>query len=174
MRPIEILRRLAEAVNRGEGAAGLAAFAAPGMVRHDVGGSWEAEPGQPQSGLAQLVAALPEINLILCEAVESGDRAAVRIHVHGIHSGASLLGLAPTGTSIELDGFLMIRAVGDRVVECSEHWDGLALYRAFGLVTPPRPAKKEETWPGDTIRDWDDVDEAAWESFPASDPPTRY
>lgn len=65
-----------------------------------------------------------------------------------------VLGLAATALSLERLYRLFAPAAGD----------------ASRVVVPKRPKKRAA--PNDK-RDWDRVDQASWETFPASDPPGR-
>lgn len=43
--------------------------------------------------------------------------------------------------------------------------------RAATRTEAAPPPRENALWPGQWTEDWDEVDEAGWQSFPASDPP---
>ena len=53
-----------------------------------------------------------------------------------------------------------------------ETWDGLKRWFAHERPGADVVPEDAEPWPGESIPSWDAVDEAGWESFPASDPPS--
>jgi hypothetical protein len=144
-----------------------------GEIRwHDIGSLWSKDAETKRGGIDVLRDAMPDLRLRFLSFFEAGDRGTAHVHAVGTHTGKPLFGQPATGRAIEADAMVVIRTEHDRVVEVWELWNGLAIYRALGLLVEPNlnPAKGH---PADHSPDWDAEDEAVLGSFPASDPPSH-
>ncbi|HEX5949766.1 MAG TPA: ester cyclase, partial [Actinomycetota bacterium] len=68
--------------------------------------------------LTELRSAFPDYHVQIEDVVAEGEKVVIRERITGTNLGA-LLGMPPTGRSISIDGFDMVRVHGGRIVE---HW----------------------------------------------------
>jgi predicted ester cyclase len=78
--------------------------------------------------------ALPDWHSDLLQLVAEGDLVVERFRASGTHTGAPLMGVAPTGRTLVIDGINIFRIEEDRIVERWGRLDDLGLLRSLGLV----------------------------------------
>jgi predicted ester cyclase len=83
--------------------------------------------------LAGLLAAFPDIRLMIEDQVITADKVATRWTAEGTHTGP-LGDTKPTGRRIRIDGLILDHVSGDRVVERWEQWDQAGMLRQLGLL----------------------------------------
>ena len=135
--PIESLmehqRIWIESLNRGDVSAAEATFA-PDCVFHITG---VAEPlrgiGPWKDLVAGFLAAFPDMHFTMKDQLVQGDLVAFRWTATGTHTGP--LGAAPpTGKSIVVDGLIMDRVAGSKVLERWEQWDQSVMLQQLGFA----------------------------------------
>jgi predicted ester cyclase len=80
-----------------------------------------------------LVDAVPDCRITAQDLIADGDRVAVRFTLTGTHQG-EMLGAAPTGAPLEVEGITMLRFEGDRVAERWNRLDDVTLMTQLGLL----------------------------------------
>jgi steroid delta-isomerase-like uncharacterized protein len=80
--------------------------------------------------------ALPDLEFVVEDAIEGGDRCAVRFRVRGTHTGP-FLALGPTGRPIEVGGQCFLRFRDGHMVETWNQFDLFGLLAQLGAVTRP-------------------------------------
>lgn len=122
-----------DGLNQGDVSAADRAFA-PDCVIH-ITGSPVRNLGL--SGFKQMVggllAAFPDLRLTIEDQVVAGDKVTTRWTAEGTHAGP-LGEVRPTGKRVKIDGLVLDRVVGDRVVERWEQWDQMAMMQQLGLL----------------------------------------
>lgn len=123
----------ADGVNRGDVSAADEAFA-PDCVIHMAGAP---EPNLTLAAFKEMIsgllAAFPDRRLTIVDQIISGDKVATRWVLEGTHEGP--LGDAqPTGKRMRIDGLILDRVEGDRVVERWEQWDQMGMLQQLGLA----------------------------------------
>ncbi|MET9486554.1 ester cyclase [Nocardia sp. NPDC006630] len=109
-------------------------FLDPGFVNHD-----EPFPGAPAGpeGLrlaaAMFRAALPDWHSDIDQLIAEDDLVVERFTARGTHRG-ELMGVAPTGKTLVLNGIQVFRISGDRIVERWGRLDDIGLLRQLGLI----------------------------------------
>ncbi len=115
---VATLRRLIEAVNQNELARVAPEVITPGVVQHDLAGTWLGIRGE--GGVIDLIgllrAALPVLQFEIEDIFGAGDRVAMRFTLRGTHR-AELLGRPPTGRRITVSGINIDRLMDGKIAE---------------------------------------------------------
>ena len=84
--------------------------------------------------------AFPDVRLNFEEQVAEGDRVVTRWIGSGTHQG-EMMGIAPTGNQIRVDGITISRIQEGKVVEDWELFNALGLMQQLGAVPTPEEAQ---------------------------------
>lgn len=91
--------------------------------------------GGPKGHRAELTAwftAFPDSTVVVEDMINEGARIATRATFRGTHRGP-LMGIPPTGRTIEIEACHFFRLVGGRIVERHGSIDRVELFRQLGL-----------------------------------------
>ena len=83
--------------------------------------------------VAALLTAFPDIHYSIEDALQVGDRAAVRWSATATHTG-NLFGLAPTQKKVSLIGMTIFRVQNGQVAELWDVWDEAGLMKQLGAA----------------------------------------
>ena len=136
-----IARRFNEEVwGKGDEAA-LEELLAPDFVDHD------ALPGQTPDleGHRQVLAAFreafPDLDVTTEDVVAEGEKVVSRWTARGTHRGA-LMGIAPTGNEVTIEGIDVLRVAGGRIQERWSRTNDLEMMQQLGAVPPPEQSEE--------------------------------
>ena len=116
-------------------------MAAPGFVRHDLGGGPDiVGPEGVKLFVGALRAAFPDIQMTVEDVIGEGAKVVVRFTARGTHTGA-FRGIAPTGRKVTWAGINIYREEGGKVVETWQLADALGLMQQLGVVPQPGQAR---------------------------------
>jgi steroid delta-isomerase-like uncharacterized protein len=134
---LAVYRALAEEAWSGGDAAVVERLVDASYSAHDP--TMRREPGQ--DGLKKVIAmfreGFPDLVFSVEDAVEHGERLAVRFRLRGTHRGV-FVGIPGTGRAVDVAGMTMARFAGGRLAEEWVCWDALGLIRSLGGGYSPR------------------------------------
>jgi predicted ester cyclase len=91
-------------------------FFGDGFVSHNMPPGFPQGPEGVKLFFATFRDAFPDVDVVVDELVEDGDRVAVATTFTGTHTG-ELMGMAPTGRRVSVTGIDIVRVAGGRIVE---------------------------------------------------------
>jgi predicted ester cyclase len=127
-----VVRRVYAALDAGDQAA-LAGLIDDGFRLHLAGVSEPLDLASMAAFGSALYGAFPDLHHTVLDQLEDGNRVATRLRMQGTHRGA-FEGIAPTGSTIDVEAMNIHRVVDGRVVEQWAVLDQLALLRQIGAV----------------------------------------
>lgn len=94
-------------------------------------------------GLKQFAAmyrsVFPDLNIAVEDQVAEADKVVTRFTASGTHQG-ELMGVAPTGSRVEISGISLHRISGSRIAEDWANYDALGMMRQIGAIPAPEQA----------------------------------
>lgn len=117
-------------------------FYAPNYVFFQEGGGVQMGVSSIEEWLETTHTAFPDITYTVDAVYTDGNKAAMRYHVTGTHTG-DFRGMPPTGKPINLTGHTMFRLSDEgKVLEAWGYWDMLGLLQQIGILPPFGPPRR--------------------------------
>lgn len=112
----------------------------PNFVEHETLPGIEGTGAEvPKAFFSMLIKAFPDFRMDMEDIVVEGDKVCWRYRMTGRNDG-EFMGMPPTGKSIDIQGFDLLRMEGEKA---AEHWgtvDELKMMQQLGLVPEGPPA----------------------------------
>jgi predicted ester cyclase len=109
----------------------------PGAVDRMVGMAELRAPEEVREWFTRLFAAVPDVGIEVLDLVVEGDRAAVRWRSRGTFDGTGTFeGVAPTGASLEVEGFDLLTVREGKIVSNQAYLNGMDMARQMGAMPP--------------------------------------
>ena len=86
--------------------------------------------------IGQFRSAMPDMEVRVEETLVDGDAVALRYSIRGTHEG-ELMGIEPTGRSVEGSGLVVVHYEGDEATEVWEYGDQLGMLSQLGVTELP-------------------------------------
>jgi len=87
--------------------------------------------------IAAFRAALPDIHNTVEDVTGDDQTAMVRWTGHGTHTGEPLMGVPPSGKTLEAHGVYVLHLAGGKIVEVWDFWDNLNVLQQLGGLPAP-------------------------------------
>jgi len=122
-----------EGLNRGDASVADDVFASEGVI-HITGSP---DPNLSVKGFEQMISGLlsafPDIRFTIEDQIVAGDKVATRWSAEGTNNGP--FGTVPaTGRRVRVNGLILDRVAGGKVVERWEQWDQMSMMQQLGLA----------------------------------------
>lgn len=109
----------------------------PGTVDRMVGMSDLQVPEDLRTWFTATFEAVPDFRFEVLDMLVDGDQAAVRWRARGTFDGTGKVeGVAPTGTSIDLEGFDLLTVRDGKIVSNHAYTNGMDMARQMGVMPP--------------------------------------
>ena len=122
-----------DGLNRGDVSAADKVFAADCVIH--INGSPHRDLGLAgfKQMIAGLLAAFPDLRLVIEDQIAAGDKVATRWVAEGTNS-APFGSVPATGRRVRVDGLILDRVADGRIVERWEQWDQAGMMQQLGLA----------------------------------------
>lgn len=78
-------------------------------------------------------AALPDVQIDIEDTIVEGDKAVVRVLLHGTHTGPGL-GVEPTGKRVRVAGIVIVQWSNGQIIRAWNSWDQLGFLKQTGTI----------------------------------------
>ena len=100
-------------------------------------------PDEVKAYFTELFTAIPDFEMTIERTLARDDAVLVQWRASGTFTGGSLMGVEPTGRSVELRGLDWLEVEGDKITRNTAFADGAALARGMGLLPPQGSAAEK-------------------------------